>query len=471
MISVLVILIGASTVPCAQAAQAVDYSPSPPIWISGMHGTPQSPIVIEGLDVSAAGGNAVTVIDSSYVIVRGNRIHNTTTARIDDGPSGNAIWVQDSSHIEIVDNVVADNLRGISIQATPGSPHIDAIAVHGNHVTGSRADAGILVRGAEAVDIHDNTLDRNGDAGLFDRHRITGIEVWDSSHVRIHSNVSTHSSSDGVGVATSKEVLLSGSGYVCSDVEIYDNISRGNGEQGIWLSVVHGGSVHGNTIQRNANADPALGSSGIRLESSVNGFDIYDNTLSRNEVAEISISASSGNDVHDNMITPGSIGVLIDGEHEHFQPGASSTRNRIHNNVIVNGPIGFRMHAGERNQFVNNTVVNMGQSGILIDSGSRGSTVANNIVVGSQHEGLADDGVSSRIITNLYFRNGIDLTGSSPHPGDLFANPRFVSAGQGDFRLRRSSPARGAGDRNFTYCRRITAQKRPDMGAVCSRTA
>ena len=436
-----------------------------------MHGTPLSPIVIEGLDVSASDGNAITVIDSSYVIVRGNRIHDTTAARLEDGPNGNAIWVQDSSHIEIADNLVTDNLRGISIQATPGSPHLAAITVHGNQVTGSRADAGILVRGAEGVDIHDNTLDSNGDVALFERHRITGIEVWDSSHVRIHSNISTRSSSDGFGVATSKEVLLGGSGYVCTDVEIYDNVSRANGEQGIWLSVVHGGSIHGNTIQRNTNADPALGSSGIRLESSVNGFEIYDNILTRNEVAEISISASSGNDVRDNTVTPVNIGVLIDGEHEPFQPGTSSSRNHVHNNVIANGPIGFRMHAGGRNQFVNNTIVNMAESGILIDSGARGSTVANNIIVGSQHEGLANDGVSSRISANLYFRNGIDFTGSSPHPGDIFANPRFVSAALGDFRLRPSSPARGAGDRNFTYCRRTTAQERPDMGALCSRTA
>ena len=450
-------------------ASATGETASPPVRIQGVHGTAAAPIVIEGLEITAVGTNGIAVVNSSYIVIRGNRIHYVTTDQLDDGVNGNAIYVQDSSHIEVADNVVTDNLRGIAIQATPGSPHLVDISAHGNRVERSRADAGILVRGAEGVDIHDNILDSNGDVTLFEKHRITGIEVWDSSHVRIHANTSTNSSSDGIGVATSREVLLSASTYVCADVEIYDNVSRGNGEQGIWMSVVHGGSIHGNSVTGNTNADPALGSSGIRLETSVDQFEVYDNVLARNEVAEIGISSSSGNDVHDNTITPGNIGVLIDNQHEPFQPAGPSRGNRIHNNVITNGPIGFRMHAGVGNAFVNNTVAGMTTDGIIIDPSGRGTTVVNNIIVDSRVNGMTNNSASSRIGANLYFGNGRTLVGVQPGSRDIFADPRFVDAASGNYRLRPTSPARGAGDPRFTYCRPAGPHQRPDMGAICRR--
>ena len=258
------------------ATSLTPYAPSDPITLRDVHGTSAAPVVISGKDIADAAGNGITLVNCTYIQITGNHIHGAQAAL--ESPSlGNAIYAEGSSHIQIDHNLIEGNLRGVAAQSAWHAGKILDIDMHDNIVVGSRADDGLLVRGAKGVYVANNVLRNNGDVAVFDRHRISGIEVWDSDEIRIHDNFSTGSSSDGIAVASSNEVMAAEPGSACHDVEVFRNSSIRNGEQGIWLSVIHGGSAHDNYTYHNWNVAPELGSSGIRLESDVSNFSVYNN--------------------------------------------------------------------------------------------------------------------------------------------------------------------------------------------------
>ncbi|MCX6083178.1 MAG: right-handed parallel beta-helix repeat-containing protein [Chloroflexi bacterium] len=430
------------------------YKSEKPIRLINIHGTREKPIVIEGLDISAPNDNGIALVNCSYVIIRDNYIHDVNYDDIETGIYGNAIYVQDSSHIEIASNLVTNNLHGIYVSSTPNSPQIEDISIHDNVVTGNRMNNGIHVDGADGVDIGNNHVKDNGDIQFFEHHRIIGIIVWDSTNIKIHDNISNGSTSDGFGIAVSTEFRKTHKGFFCRGIEIYNNTSVENGEQGIWLSTVRDGSVHDNYLARNRNPREDLGSSGIMMEGQVTGLKVFNNNILDNEVTGIGIESSWNNEIYQNRVTSPNSGwgaIWINQTRQPYFEFHTANDNLIRNNILFNSSVGIGIEAGQNNTITNNTIYKngphyTGAGGILIMPEAAGTVIKNNIIVWNDGFGILDKSGQSQVAYNDFFQNTANITGINLDVSNIFDDPHFVDAESGNFRLLPNSPCRDTGD-------------------------
>ena len=156
-----------------------------------------------------------------------------------------------------------------------------------------------------------------------------------------------------------------------------------------------------------------------------------------------------GNDVHD-------VGTATsDRVHGiYHQSTGSIINNVIHSNP---GSIGIVLwHDAKNITIANNTVVD-NAVGISVGSGdwyqgpapADNVTVINNIAYGNEAAGIQEHGLTGFNIyrNNLVYGNGTNwsLQNGMAHRGTVTADPQFVNYRGGDYRLRPTSPAIGAG--------------------------
>lgn len=179
------------------------------------------------------------------------------------------------------------------------------------------------------------------------------------------------------------------------------------------------------------------GDSGIEFWYGARNYEIVNNVIHHNEQNGIAIAEGSEDD-------PARFG--------------ANRAIMIRNNLIYqNGPDGgdgIKVQDERAHAFVayNNTVISNAGDGISIDSSFALGDIRNNIVVNNARIGLKmiADELVPRAYNNL-FNNGTDGTKNfdgrhGPGIGSLSADPLFVNALGGDFRLQNGSPSLNTGD-------------------------
>jgi parallel beta-helix repeat protein len=447
------------------------YKPNSPISLVNIHGTPENPVVIKGLELTAAGGNAIEIIDSSYVQVEDNYIHDVSSSGPQDSEVGFAIKVKNSNNIVIARNRLVNNARSVYVYDSNDSNRCFQNTVADNFISKSHFAQGLMFRGCSHLVATNNVLSANGKQEYFERNRITGIIAWDSSEITFSHNLVTGSSSDGIGVAVSNERKQKDRTFSSYNAEIYRNVVRSNGEQGVWIEGLTNGDIRQNYIANNTNPDPKLGSSGIMLELENFKVRIHKNLILNNEIAGVGLISSSENEIFENIIESNQgPGVEIRFQESDFFMKTQPDNNYIHNNIIARNAYGAIVHRGSANRFLNNTfAANLGDS-VTLQNGAIGTVVVNNIISGDFNQHVYNLGVNSRISNNLLFGDATQRTKSEIIKDSLIGNPGFVNSRLGDFRLKAGSSGKSAARMKFSPCSRVpTSNLNRDLGAFCLR--
>lgn len=466
------------------------YVKSLPIMMQNCNATAQNPIIIENLDLTASDANAIDITNCSHVIIRNNRIHDVTTSNIPRYVDAHAIATLDSSDIKIYGNVISDNFRGVWVHKTvdgsyrrPDHANLTNISVYGNWVERSSSDNGLDVWGATGVEVHGNVLKNNGDPAHFENHRIVGIEVWNSTTVKVFDNLSIESTSDGMCVAVDIRDFVAGRVPLSKNVEIYNNVSRHNGEQGIWLRFANGGSVHDNYVTENDKTVGLNPANGILFEDHVDNFKVYGNRLSDDVYSEISLINSSHNEVFSNYLSPGTkdfdgISIIDFASSVSTPIPEYSSYNKIYNNVIVGGNVAIRIRNAKRTSIINNTINATLSAGIVLDKSAILTTIYNNIITNTKGnfqagdtnnpEGYAfiDRGSKTIESFNLFYGNRLLPPKTMSNKFDYKGNPNYVNVATQDFRLSSSSKALQVGNKRVQTCP-STYAIRTSVGAYC----
>lgn len=250
----------------------------------------------------------------------------------------------------------------------------------------------------------------NGDIRYFERQRILGFQISHTDSVRIHDNFVEGSTSDGIAVhGYYKPWVGHEYKFVSKGVEIYNNTSRANEEQGIWLIGVRGAKVYNNYMERNC-------ATGISLQWNVSDTDLFNNIVIGNR------------EFHGCTFPQGGAGIGV----------SNSYDNRIVNNTIVQGGNG----------------IDFGSPDLADDPDGRypypstGNVLKNNIIAYNDGYGIdVHDRTSTVDLSfNNVYANGESYGGCSPGRGDGSADPRFVDTEHGHFALLADSPCRDRGD-------------------------
>jgi hypothetical protein len=156
-----------------------------------------------------------------------------------------------------------------------------------------------------------------------------------------------------------------------------------------------------------------------------------------------------GNRIHDNGRGH------VSGQHQSHGIYIEGRNHLIANNVIHDHPFGFgiQVYPGNRGTtIVHNTIVGSGHSGIVVggEDGVSGITIRNNVIAFNAAYGIQMDSdcPTGRVTVTHNVIHGNDdgavekgCSTVSTSGGNITDDPRFVSKGRKDYRLRSDSPA------------------------------
>ena len=250
---------------------------------------------------------------------------------------------------------------------------------------------------------------------------------------------------------------------------IANNVITGNHAVcGIGIEIVGGSAIiRGNTVTGNSQAGGDDGGGG-GIDVSDGDPAIIGNTITNNSIdgggvgGGISVSHFSSPTIQNNYIAGNSAFNHGGGINLNNASGVVVVQNIIVNNSAGAGGSGGGMYvlapAGAADVIVNNTIAGNtaydGTSGIYSDAFSS-AVISNNIVVAAAGQNAI---VCSPLISNLpnFSHNDVfapggqawssNCAGFAQSNGNISADPRFVDATNGNYRLQASSPAIDAGD-------------------------
>jgi parallel beta-helix repeat protein len=431
----------------------ISYQVAKPIRYINVHGTADQPVIIEGFDISGENTNGIALVNCSYVVIRNNHVHNMTDNDMERSISGNAIYVQNSDHISILNNYVHDNTRGINVNSTPDADLFEGVVIQGNVVINNQLDNAILVRGGRLIEVGGNLSINNGDPEYFEKHRLQGVVVWDAQDVNIHDNYAYGSTSDGIALATSREMQAEKNDFYCSNYTITRNVSVKNGEQGIWLSGTSDGLVSNNIIDQITKGD------GIMVEGDNHQVTIADNSIVDSGVSGIWLESSWDITIARNRISS----TLADASgiwvgyipHDYYRYHVNENI-LINHNVITDNRMGIELHAANQVIVVNNTVARNGQvsdnpAGILVMAEMKNTVVANNVFGWNDGWGIVNDSNTTFITSNISYANTGAIRTVVPDEGTITADPVFISRMTDYFMPISGSPCINGGKKNFDF--------------------
>lgn len=209
---------------------------------------------------------------------------------------------------------------------------------------------------------------------------------------------------------------------------------------GFEVTTLHGGGADGSVL-------------GVQHGGSVVGFTI---TGSGNGYFDSGIWHSAGEiTVRNNHFKGNSVGLFS----WCFEPTCAAVA-LIENNIFTgNSNAAVDANGDPVHRIVNNTVV-ANQRGLTLNNS--GSLAENNIIAQNNTTGLAATH-NPTVQYNNAWGNGVDVSGVSPGPGAISADPLFVNAAADNYRLRSGSPAINAGNPAPAY--NDLDGSRNDMGA------
>lgn len=280
-----------------------------------------------------------------------------------------------------------------------------------------------------------------------------GINLSAVSWVVVRGFTVTQTPDYGINATGSSHITISG-----NHVSFAGQPVSGQNKTGIRLSNTSDSLVSGNTSDHNSDYGIMLTSGSTRDE--VRGNLTFDNSrVFSRATAGIRLYASPGNTVDGN--------VSHDNQDSGIECYPGSNNTLVYNNVVYdNGDHGIDDLTTTGQRIISNTAYHNVTAGINVEGGSTGATVANNISV--------DNGIKSpRTHSDIRIEHGstagttvdydlVYLTvpdtvliwdsvgysslaafqaASGQETHGIFADPRFVNPGSGDFRLRPGSPA------------------------------
>lgn len=100
------------------------YQVHPPIHLTDVHGTAEAPYVIEGYDITNPNGNGIFLERCRHIVIRQCHIHDCggTEKVFFENTSGMAIFAVDSDYLEITGNTIHDNQKGVYLRKLQGQP-------------------------------------------------------------------------------------------------------------------------------------------------------------------------------------------------------------------------------------------------------------------------------------------------------------------------------------------------------------
>lgn len=261
---------------------------------------------------------------------------------------------------------------------------------------------GITASGSSNLVIEDNEVSYAGQpvSGLTAK----GISLSGNVASRVSGNVAHHNSDAGIYVGgLSSGVRVSGNTSY-ANARGYTRAAAGIDVRNSPGTVVDGNRVHGNE------------DSGINIWSSANGCLVYNNVAYRN--------GDHGIDLH-NVISSRVVSNTVHGNVDSGLEATGSTGSVLTNNISTDNGINSPRTSGN----------------IRTDSFSAATTVVDYSVLSLSAAGVMVDWAGKKYTTLAAFR-----TATGQEARGVQANPAFVDAAGGNFRLTSASPAIDAAD-------------------------
>ncbi len=265
-----------------------------------------------------------------YAVKHGTLINNTLSGNI------NGIRLGNSENITMRDNILNNNAHGIYSLGSDNNYRIINNTIFYNYV------AGISLRSAININITDNKMIGIGD---YINNMAGGVWIWGGRNLIIKNNIIVNSSDEGI-------VFLGGA--FNNNNQIFNNVIKGSGTQGIYTDDSNRLIIWNNTIIDSIDC-------GIQIEKSTYG---NNNTISNNSIIGSGINGIYTLDSSDNIISNNSI-INSGSNGIYIQEGANNIISN--NNASDNNLDGLVLFYTSYNNISNNIFFNNTKSGTKID--------------------------------------------------------------------------------------------------------
>ncbi len=378
----------------------------------------------------------------------------------------------------------ADGYGGAIYCMNSSSPTIENNVITGNSATSN--GSGIFCYDRSSPIIRNNEITRNSTRG-----NAGGIYCYNSSSPVIQGNIITENSADryGGGIScysnsspvirgntiTGNASSLYGGGIYCEDNSsptIENNsINRNRATRdggGIHCFTDSSPIIQGNTISENESGNYGGGISSQRgAFPTIQNNEISNNSADRNGGGIACQSVSSAT-IQNNRIKGNSAGNYGGGVYCDSTSPATVKNNEITKNVA--SEYGGGMYSASSLTAINNTISGNranGRFGGGYYCGGGTAVILNTIIWGDSPKGIY---VVAEASVNITYS---DIEGGWAGEGNIQADPMFVNAAGGDYRLSRNSPCISAGKADESVpAKDIEGKTRvapPDMGAYESK--
>jgi parallel beta-helix repeat protein len=353
-------------------------------------------VVKDNIITDNSGGEGSIVVDGDYNEIINNIITNN------DRDYSNGIFVAYKDDYNIISgNTINNHNWGIWIAANQHN------VVDGNHIS-NNSQEGIMIRGVENCEIHNNILENNDGAAI-------SIES-DSSNVYVYTN-EIRDNGKGLLIKGSVSISVSGNSFQTKGIQLK------GGKINYWTSHrIYGNTINGRPIyyfESEYDLDIPIDTGQLILADCnnciVENLDIsnVDYAIQVGYSNEINIFSNEFDNIIENCITIyASSNNRIDENIIHYVSGngiglgGSSLNNKIIKNSIKHNYRGIKIGSKSSLNFIsNNNFIANENSGVYLDSSENNEIYRNNFQE-NRYGVLLDFAYNNSITDNNFINNG-----------------------------------------------------------------